>query len=593
MCEPLTRRQLLKYTAMVAATFPIVKVGAEGWSLAAQAQVGVAVPMNLELVTVTDTSAILTWFTGDPTQPDQFGRPAPVAAPGRVLIGTSPLLTDMVEVGAHEPTPYHYVEIDGLTPGVSYFFRAESNGVPATATTLDPTMLLPSGLAQASFDTSNAGTFTTLVPPSGALLSTVAWFNDLHIGEGTSGLAVSNDAFPGGGVPPGFAADPDNPYWRFMAEAAIAEARARGCTVLLANGDLTSEAEPDEVAEARRQLDEFGVLAHLDRLGPDSLRLLRPGHPSTYFVTRGNHDRVHDGDLWADCSRNPRFNDLFDCFRDAFEPSFDAGSSHWAVGLGSDTHRFRFVGLDSNDVGGNGVLPDHEVDFLKAHLDSGDAVIPLFHHIVGDESTATAIPPAVFGVERNQAAAFRTMLGTYENVAGVYTGHTHRNNRTTSLETGGVPYFEGGAVKEYPGGYTVVRLYEGGYMVNFHTCASPEARAWAERSRGEYLGLYPYYTFGSLGDRNWTYDMDARIRSGAVAGPAPSVAPTPSAAPSAAPSSGTGGSPSLDPTSTASGPALPSTGGGAAAVGAAAISAAAFAASARRRNDGCPADDPA
>ena len=62
-----------------------------------------------------------------------------------------------------------------------------------------------------------------------------------------------------------------------------------------------------------------------------------------------------------------------------------------------------------------------------------------------------------------------------------------------------MPYFEGGAVKEYPGGYTVVRLYETGYMVNFYKTAAPECRAWSERSRGEYLGLYPYYTLGASG----------------------------------------------------------------------------------------------
>lgn len=40
-------------------------------------------------------------------------------------------------------------------------------------------------------------------------------------------------------------------------------------------------------------------------------------------------------------------------------------------------------------------------------------------------------------------------------------------------------------------------------MVNFWKTKDPEARAWSERSRGEYLGLYPFYTFGGFGDRNW------------------------------------------------------------------------------------------
>jgi len=91
VCESnLSRRQLLRYAALVGATFPVAGAFDRGWALSAQTGSGLAAPINLELVTVTDTEAVITWFTGDPTQPDEFGRPLPVAAPGRVLIGSSP-----------------------------------------------------------------------------------------------------------------------------------------------------------------------------------------------------------------------------------------------------------------------------------------------------------------------------------------------------------------------------------------------------------------------------------------------------------------------------------------------------------------------
>lgn len=507
MCDALlTRRQLLRYGALVAATFPLA-----GGALATRARAaGPAVPMNLELVTVTDTSAVITWFTGDPTTLDEFGRPAPVAAPGRVLIGTSPLALEVV--GAHEPTAYHHVEVTGLQPGTTYSWRAESGGLPAL-----PTGISNPGLKGLSVPLTAPPAFTTQVTPPGRELGRVAWLNDLHFGETVSGLILGNDALPGGGLPPGFAVDPDDPYWRFMSQAAVEEARARGCTLLLANGDVTAEARPAEVTEARAALDRFGALGGVDHLSP--------GDASRYFVTRGNHDRFHTGDTYASCVGS----DAKDCFGDAFAASYEPGSTHFSVTVGDDRARYRFVGLDSNDATETGVLRQGELDYLAAQLDRGDMTIPLFHHPAS--GTLNSLPPGG-DLQRADAEAFRALLSGRDNVAGVYAGHTHRNSRTTAAETGTVPYFEGGAVKEYPGGYTVVRLFESGYLVNFYKSASPEARAWSERSRGEYLGLYPYYVLGELADRNWGYDVDARV-----------VTRPSTTAPGAAPAGGSGSAP--------------------------------------------------
>src|SRR3954462_4996748 len=101
----LSRRQLLRYAALVGATFPVASALDKGWLLSAQAGSGLAVPPNLELVTVPDPEAVITWFTGDPTQLDEFQRPLPVAAPGRVLIGTSPDPRTWRPAGDHASTP--------------------------------------------------------------------------------------------------------------------------------------------------------------------------------------------------------------------------------------------------------------------------------------------------------------------------------------------------------------------------------------------------------------------------------------------------------------------------------------------------------
>jgi hypothetical protein len=490
----LSRRQILRYAALVAATLPAAKLLEPGWALASASGSGQALPINLELVTVTDTEAVVTWFTGDPTQPDEFGRPLPVAAPGRVLIGTSPDPSSWVEVGKHGPTPYHYVEIRGLKPGARYFWRAESGGTPAVPTVVPRTDPLGG---------SAPPTFTTLTPPPGREIGRVAWLNDLHYGEHVAGLAYSNDNLPRGGLPPGFPVDPAHPYWRFMGAGAVAEAKARGCTFLLANGDLSNAAEPAALAEAKRALDSFGRLG-----GPD---VVHPRDPHRYFVTRGNHDVWHGGSLYAKCTS--RGGGLNDCFDDSFSAGFVKGTQHFSVAFGDDRARYRFVGLDSNDGSTTGVLRASELDFLEAQLHRGDLTIPLFHHPASATASLSGVPPVTDGLDNQDALAFRQLLGKHDNVAGVYAGHTHRNNFSTNVETGSVPYFEGGAVKEYPGGYTVVRLFEGGYMANFWKTSTPEARAWSERTRGEYLGFAPDYQLGSLSDRNWTYVVDARRKT--------------------------------------------------------------------------------
>jgi hypothetical protein len=458
--------------------------------------------MHLELVTLTETSVVLTWFTGDPTAPDEFGRPEPIPADTIVLLGTSPAsLATAVE--RDDGTPYHYVELTGLQPGQQYFYQCRSNGLPATPTSAAP-------------EPAATGTFTTPLPPPGRHLFTMAWANDLHLGEGTSGSATG--AVPGG-FPPGFAADPANPYWRFMATAAVAESRARGAELMLVCGDLTSEARPPEVAEARSILDGFGT------------------YRDDYYVIRGNHDRVHSGPTWQDCGPVTGGND---CLRDEFFPE---SASYFAV----DRFGVHFVGLDTVDAAGNGGIDATQFDWLAEDLkaNSGRPTFVFGHHPVTEVASATAVPPVVFTLPQADASKLESLLADSSTV-GVYNAHTHRNKRTTSLRSGALPYVELGAVKEYPGGFGIVRVHEGGYAVNFYKTKAEPARAWSERSRGEYLGLYPYYTLGNTSDRNFVIEADFSDAARGVPTTAPSSEPSPGSG------SGTGGS--------GGGGALPSTG---------------------------------
>ncbi|HEY3873069.1 MAG TPA: hypothetical protein VGM10_32225, partial [Actinocrinis sp.] len=56
--------------------------------------------------------------------------------------------------------------------------------------------------------------------------------------------------------------------------------------------------------------------------------------------------------------------------------------------------------------------------------------------------------------------------------------------------------------------FALMRVYEGGYMVNFYKASSDLARQWSQTSCGEYLGLYPAYMLGALTDRNHVASRD-------------------------------------------------------------------------------------
>src|SRR5262245_13051905 len=124
-CGRPSRRELLRWSAVVAGASLMADPGR---AEAALAPLSDAVrPVDLELVRLTETTAILTWYTGVPGTDDGLGRMKPAPSDAEVVYGTHPARLDRQ---AHGPsgTPYHYVEITGLEPGRTYYCRARSRG---------------------------------------------------------------------------------------------------------------------------------------------------------------------------------------------------------------------------------------------------------------------------------------------------------------------------------------------------------------------------------------------------------------------------------------------------------------------------------
>jgi hypothetical protein len=115
-------------------------------------------------------------------------------------------------------------------------------------------------------------------------------------------------------------------------------------------------------------------------------------------------------------------------------------------------------------------------------------------------------PLAATGSTALAADQTRAVIGSYARAPGVFLhhgGHTHRNKRTVLPGAAHVTQQEVGAVKEYPGGFTLLRIHTGGYALNFYKTRSRLAREWSERSRQEINGRWPQISLGpSVTDRN-------------------------------------------------------------------------------------------
>ncbi|MBH0776808.1 metallophosphoesterase [Nocardia bovistercoris] len=457
--EPSRRTVLTALTAVAA--FPV-----GGLTVLASTSEAV-MARDLEVLTVSDQSVAVSWTTA---VADPLGRWRPVEADTELALGPADSRRPPPVV-YFDPTPtaFHYVEISGLEPGRRYWFEARSNGVRAV-----------SGVTLRWWNDEQRHEFRTLTPPPGRLLRTLALANDLHYGEEVSGqiLAV---------LPTGVRQEPGMPpYPAVMLDALLADVRApdRAADHLILAGDLTSDGRPTESRALRDRLDAFG------EFGRDLL------------VCRGNHDRPRVGAHWQSGVRLSG-TEHHDCWGPYFLPRqrlYDY-----------DLDGLRVIGLDTTDLDGAGGGIDADQmsrlrTLLRAEPDRPTLVFG--HHPVTRESGMSNLGGPGFVLNRRDGA---TLHQLYERAPGVFlhhSGHTHRNRRTRPDTAVPVEFLEVASIKEYPTGYALLRLYEGGYMVTFQTTRTAAARRWSARTRTQLFGLQQRYSLGSLADRNHVVRRD-------------------------------------------------------------------------------------
>jgi hypothetical protein len=485
----------------------------------ASAGTGAAIaPANLELVTLAEDRAVITWYTGYAGSDDGLGRMEPAPSDAEVRWGTDPTRLDQVAAGRRTDTPYHWVELTGLEPGRTYYYEARSAGQLVAPTAFS----LIDGNAVSTDTGAATGTgpfrFTAPAAPAGDFLFSIVLCNDLHVGETVAGL-VGGLGLEGVSQVPG-----ERPYPEIMMESLVADVRAQGAAYLLAAGDITAEAEPVDLARARELLDGFGD-RHQD-----------------WYAARGNHDRAHEGEAYASCQVGRWQGN--DCFRDTFFPDDEPT---W---FSQEVNGLRIIGLDTYDKPGDGgdagALGDEQLEWFLDELrsDPDQPTVVFGHHPLVVQDSPYPITPGT----ALDAAQAETIIAAYAEAPGVFlhhAGHTHRNKLTELPGAPGVTHQEVAAVKEYPGGATVLRLHTGGYALNFAKASSEDALAWSERSRMQIAGTWPQFSLGSrVADRNLVVERDL---SGLTAVPASPAAAASSAAGATATSPATGTGSDDDP----------------------------------------------
>jgi hypothetical protein len=412
---------------------------------------------NAELITVTTDTAVATWDTATPSDTTVcWGRAS----------ATERCRTE--ETGV----THHYGVIDGLASGTDYVYELRSAGSAEPPTLPSP------------------GSFTTLTAPGGRHLFDFALLNDTHVGEGCAGTAT-NDPLLGTSIPPCFSA-PD--YAARMDTGMVHEIAARGIPLTIVNGDISAEARPAELAQAKQI---FTAL------------------PGTVLIARGNHDRVHDDSAHASCADH-------DCFRTTFYPGRAPGRIYGST----DFDGYHFVMLDSVKGSSTGDLTDPaQNEWLARDLAAhrSEPTFVFFHHPASEYGDTFQDEPVIFGVPpQNGGTQFLDTVAANPQIVGVLQAHTHRNFDTYAVKAGNrTPFIENGTSKEYPGGYSIFSVYQGGYTRSYFRPSDCEfCREWTDTTRQEYFGLGPQYLLGSLGTRNFShvYGCPAQIPAESLPG---------------------------------------------------------------------------
>ena len=307
------------------------------------------------------------------------------------------------------------------------------------------------------------GVVSTIAQPAGKYIQTVAVANDIHIGMDGAGITKQ-------------------PWSEVMVASLLHEVKRRNIPRIYVNGDLCDHGKLEEAKTLRRLMDSFG------------------GYQQDYFLVRGNHD----GYDMKGYDLKPQ--SIFDPFQAVF-PKHKLQTT-WST----LDKKLRVVGIDGSHPGkDSGELTEANYRSIEKILlsDPNRPTLVLSHFPVTEEAALTNAGQRPFIYNKKDSMRLQRLFQKAPGVFFMAAGHTHRAHRDAADLPGGPQFAQFCATTPFPGGFTLMEFYEGGYTVTFHR--TPTAQALAQTAFNRYdkaFGFYGEYTVSRMQDRCFTVKRD-------------------------------------------------------------------------------------
>ena len=405
---------------------------------------------DLEVLTATTTSLVFAWSTFKTPHTHHLYPNDRVASDGEVWLAPADSKEPLRCVHrSYSKTGFHYVTIQGLKPNTRYRYECRSLGKKATP---------GFWFTQVFLEPEVTGVVSTIPQPTGRYIQTVAVANDIHLGMEGAGITEA-------------------PWSEVMIMSMLQEIKRRNLSRIYINGDLCDHGTLEEAKKLRGMLNTFGKY-HKD-----------------YFLVRGNHEG-YDMKTMSD----------FDPIHAVF-PKHKMQTS-WSVHDG----KLRVVGIDGSTPScHSGSLTDENFRSVEKILlsDPHRPTLVLSHFPVTEEAALTNAGQRPFIYNKKDSMRLQRLFQKAPGVFFMAAGHTHRAHRDAPDLPGGPQFAQFCATAPFPGGFTLMDIYEGGYTVTFHR--TPAAQALAQTAFNRYdkaYGCYGEYTISRMCDRCYTVKRD-------------------------------------------------------------------------------------